>query len=81
MPSPRAIIKKKKRKDNWHSARQEWPEEGQEVMVIATILAPAILMETKPHRIWNVQCEASHCEEVKFWKEIDDASTTQISVD
>lgn len=70
MPSPRAIIKKTKRKDNWHSARQEWPEEGQQVMVIATILCPATLLETKPHRIWDVFTNNSECEEVKFWKEI-----------
>lgn len=70
MASPRAIIKKTKRQDNWHSARQEWPEEGQQVMVIATIMAPATLLETKPHRVWKVQCESSECEEVKFWKEI-----------
>lgn len=79
MPSPRAIIKKSKRKEDWKSARQEWPEIGQTVDVIATIMCKATLLEAKPHRIWQVHTPTSETEEVKFWKEIDNGSTTEIS--
>ena len=79
MPSPRAIIKKSKRKENWVSARQSWPGVGQTVDVIAMIMTKATLLEDKPHRVWQVHTPLSACEEVKFWKEIDDGSTIRQS--
>ncbi len=75
MPSPRAIIKKSKRKNDWKSARQEWPEEHQVVDVIATIMCKATLLRTKPHREWAVYCECPEATEVKFWKEVDHGSS------
>lgn len=72
MPLPRAMIKKMKRKEKWISARQKWPEIGQTVKVMATIVTTATLLQDKPHRIWNVHTPQSECEEVKFWSEIDE---------
>ena len=69
MPSPRAMMKKMKRKQDWHSARQMWPEVGQTVNVMAMVVCKATLKEAKPHRIWDVHLDASQCEEVKFWLE------------
>lgn len=72
MPSPRAIIKKSKRKEDWKSARQEWPEVGQTVDVIATIMCTAKLLSAKPHREWLVKADETNITEIKFWKEIGD---------
>jgi hypothetical protein len=72
MPSARAIIKKSKRKNDWKSARQEWPHQGVIVDIICTTITKGYLTATKPHRVWQQANADDKIFEVKFWKETDD---------